>query len=330
LSSQGIAVVRPLYLGDLLCAVPALRALRRGVPDVPITLIGLPWAHAFARRFSHYLDGFVPFPGWPGIPEREPSRARLCQFYTQHRGRPYDLVLQMHGDGRVMNGFAASIPARVRAGFAPGTETRLSPLDIPYPTHIPERLRLTCLVEHLGMPVDDATMEFPLTEADRREARLALEHAGLPDDCVDYVVLHPGSRSPERRWAPAHFAAVADALAGECTVVLTGTEAERDVVQAVRERMHTPALDLTGATSLGGVAAVVDGARLLVSNDTGVAHLADALGTPGAVVFTGSDPARWAPQDLERHRVLGAGNGAPHPTPGEVLEAARDLLGRAA
>src|SRR5690606_13899994 len=94
LRSQGIAVIRPLYLGDLLCAVPALRALRAAAPGVPITLIGLPWASEFAQRFNRYVDEFLAFPGWPGIPEREPTRAALCSFYTAIRDRCFDLVLQ--------------------------------------------------------------------------------------------------------------------------------------------------------------------------------------------------------------------------------------------
>src|SRR5690606_23445736 len=123
----------------------------------------------FARRFAHYVDGFVPFPGWPGIPEREPSRARLCEFYTLHRGRPYDLVLQMHGDGSVMNGFAASVPAAVHAGFAPDEQHCPNPLFAPYPTHDSEWCRPLRLLDHLGMAAEDDSLEFPLDQADRDE-----------------------------------------------------------------------------------------------------------------------------------------------------------------
>jgi ADP-heptose:LPS heptosyltransferase len=64
------------------------------------------------------------------------------------------------------------------------------------------------------------------------------------------------------------------------------------------------AIDMTGRTSLGALAALIEGADLLVSNDTGVAHLAAAARTPSVIVSSGSDAARWAPGDTRLHRTL--------------------------
>src|SRR3954451_11977568 len=86
-----IAVFRALYLGDLLLAIPALRALRAGFPGAEITLIGLPWAASFAQRFERYVDRFVEFPGYPGIDEVVVEPERSARFLAEQRAYGYDL-----------------------------------------------------------------------------------------------------------------------------------------------------------------------------------------------------------------------------------------------
>src|SRR5579884_538412 len=92
-----VLVLRALQLGDLLCAVPAFRALRATWPDAEIVLLGLPWARAFVERYSAYFDGFREFPGYPGLPERPPQIERIPAFLAAIQTERFDLAIQLHG-----------------------------------------------------------------------------------------------------------------------------------------------------------------------------------------------------------------------------------------
>jgi ADP-heptose:LPS heptosyltransferase len=92
---EKLAVFRALQLGDMLCAVPTLHALRTTLRYAHVTLVGLPWAARFAERFDDYIDDFVAFPGHPGFPEQPVHEAQLPAFYQQMRDRRFDLALQL-------------------------------------------------------------------------------------------------------------------------------------------------------------------------------------------------------------------------------------------
>lgn len=310
---RSIAVVRlRTGLGDLLCSVPALRALRARLPEARITLITFAEMAPVIARQHPYVDELLDFPGWDGIPERPVDRDAIPAFLTACAERRFDLAIQAYGARPAANAVTEALGAHRTAGFfTPGAWAPPS-LDsyLPYPERLHETDRHLALMELLGAAPAGRELEFPVTGEDLAEAGSVREQHDL---ATDHVLVHPGATSSSRRWPPERFAAVADALAADgLRVGVTGVPGEEAVTGAVVAAMRAPAADLCGETSLGGFAALLQGARLLVCSDTGAAHLAAAVGTPAVVVFLSGDPVRWAQPGHRAARVAVGCNPCPH------------------
>jgi ADP-heptose:LPS heptosyltransferase len=283
--------------------VPALRALRAAAPQARITLIDLPWAESFVQRFHRYLDELLVFPGFPGLPESVPQLDKLPDFLSVAQAHNFDLAIQLHGSGGLSNPLMVALGAKRNAGFyAEGQYCPDAALFTQWIDKEHEVLRYVRLMEFLGVSSQGTHLEFPLTDEDYGELSAAWPEWKQADD---YVCIHPGARLPSRRWPPERFAKVADGLAEKgLKIVLTGSDTERDIIDAVRRTMRAPSLDLSGRTSLGSLAALAAHARLVVCNDTGMSHVAAGVATPSVVVSSGADPHRWAPLNSARHRFL--------------------------
>ncbi|MEK6346678.1 MAG: glycosyltransferase family 9 protein [Burkholderia sp.] len=300
---RSIAIFRALQLGDMLCAVPALRALRRAAPHAHIALVGLPWAHAFVERFDDLVDELIVFPGAPGFPEQAETGAHLPAFFDAMRARRFDLAIQLHGSGGVANALLLEFGAAANAGFVQPDEAPRGGCFIAWPDTLPEIDRYLALTDALGAPSGDRRLAFALHHADRDACSALLASQGIEPERL--VLIHPGAQLPSRRWPAERFAAVADQLAADgWQIAITGTAAEAPLTAAMLGAMEAPALHLAGATSLGALAALVARARLVVCNDTGISHIAAAMRTASVVVASGSDTLRWAPLDRDLHRVL--------------------------
>ncbi len=298
-----LAIFRALQLGDMLCAVPALRALRSALPGTRITLVGLPWTAQFARRFSHYIDDFIAFPGHEALPEQAVQQHMLADFYAGMRARRFDMAIQLHGSGVQSNLITRAFGARAMAGYG---DERPGPGEflIPAPHDEPESSRLLALASSLGAPSAGEQLEFPITEADERE----LWASGLVNDLQpgSYVCIHPGARLLDKCWPAVRFAQVADQVARQSglRIVLTGSANEALLTSAVAGFMRSPALDTASPMSIGAMAALMKRSRLLIANDTGVSHIAAGLGLPSVIIFSKANMRRWSPLNKERHRCL--------------------------
>lgn len=317
-------------LGDFLCAVPALRALRAASPAAGIALVGLPANRPLVERFSHYIDELLELPGYPGLPEQPVDAHAFPAFLMDVHSRTPDLVLQLHGSGLVTNGLAVLLGGRVTAGVHLDGQWCPDPRTfVAYRDDESEVARPLRVLERLGIPSCGTALEFPIGSADEDELRTVLRRSGL--GTTAYACIHPGSSNPAKRWPPREFAAVGrELVACGLRVAVTGVGGEAHVTRRVSQAIGAGAVDLGGACSLGAVAALLSRSQLLVCNDTGVSHLAAALRVPSVVVMPWSDRPRWAPLDRTLHRSvpsLEEDRDGPDALRPQVTAAALELVG---
>jgi ADP-heptose:LPS heptosyltransferase len=301
-------VLRALGLGDLLTAVPALRALRRARPTDRIVLAA-PEPLAPLLPLLDAVDELLPTPGLGALrPPQGPAPA---------------LAVNLHGRGpESIADLLTTRPYRLISHRHPSYPDIAGPA---WRREVHEVDRWCALLERHGI------------DADRTE--LALRAPEVPTPAPGAVVVHPGAAFPARRWPPERFAAVAAGLAAAGHhVVVTGNAAEAPLAAAVAARGGLPEGSTLTGHALDVLAALVAGAALVVCGDTGVGHLATAFGTPSVLLFGPTPPSAWGPPPgRPQHVALWAGRtGDPHGrhpdpgllklTPAPVLVAAERLL----
>lgn len=292
-----VVVLRALGLGDLLTAVPALRALAAAHPTAR-RLLACP---AFMTPLVALVDPVL---------EVVDVDLRECSRFPPLPGplRGADLAVNLHGRGpQSTAALVATDPAHLVAFGEPGCAA--------WRADEHEVRRWCRLLDIAGIPADPADLLLDL-EVPRGDA----------------TVVHPGAASTARRWPADRWAAVARAERERGRdVVVTGAASEVELAHRVAAGagLHDDAV-LAGRTGLGDLVDVVAGAGRVVCGDTGVAHLATATATPSVVLFGPVPPAEWGPPDSPRHVVLWAGRrGDPHagtPDPGLLEIAVGDVV----
>jgi ADP-heptose:LPS heptosyltransferase len=262
--AQPVAVVlRPLGLGDLLTGVPAIRAIRAAVPGHRLVLA--------TTAALEPLAGLVD-----AVNEVLPARELEPLDWV---GPPPELAVDLHGKGPASHAVVARLrPARLLTFDSPGY-----PGPRWYRDEHEVRRWCRLVSEGLGVSADPDALD------------LAVPPVAAPVRGV--AVVHPGAAFPGRRWPPSRFAAVARHLAENGhDVRITGGPDEAQLAREVAAAAGLgPDAVLAGRTSVLELAAVVAAARVVVSGDTGVAHLATAYRRPSVVLFGPVSPALWGP-----------------------------------
>lgn len=293
-----IAVLRANGVGDLVFSLPALSALKATYPEAELVLLGAPWHAAFLPGRPGPVDRVEVIPPLPGLRGGDAEPGEVEAWEQRMRDEDWDLALQWHGGGRHSNPLVLGLGARVTSGSHTPDAPQLA-RSVTYVYFQHEVVRYLELARLVGVRAPIVDPVLALTEADRAEA------ATLGLARRRYVVLHPGATDARRRWPAERFARVGDGLhAAGHEVLVTGTEPERAAVEEVLRAMRAPARTVVDTISLGGLAGLLAGASLVVSNDSGPLHLAHAVGARTVGIFWSYNLGSAPPFFRDRHRPL--------------------------
>lgn len=278
-SVSRIAVLRGGGLGDLIFAIPAMAALKAAYPAASITLLGTPIHKALLEAVKSPVDDVVVLPFAEGVRPGEEDEAGLDVFFTDMRARNFDLAVQLHGGGRYSNPFLLRLGARHTVGTRTADAASLE-RTMPYLYYQHEPLRALEVAGFAGaFPVDLEARLAPAPSA----APGAADGAGAQP----LVVIHPGATDLRRRWPAEKFAELAAACAGDGShVAIIGDGSEQELADRVAALAASADVrSLAGALDMRGLVRLLARADVVVANDSGPRHLAQALGVPTVGIF---------------------------------------------
>ncbi len=299
-----IAVLRANALGDLVFALPALRALRNAYPDSEIVLLATEWHEELLQDRPGPVDRVVPIPPSKGVRGGEDARGdpvELDAFFERMRKERFDVAVQLHGGGRYSNPFVLRLGASLTVGSRTPDAAELDRW-VPYFYWQSEIMRHLEVVSLLGARTDDPEPALAVVARDLDEACRV-----VPESRSPLLVLHPGVTDSRRRWPAESFAAVGDRMVERgCRVVITGTVEEGVLAERVAETMRAPAENVAGKLSLSGLTGLLARAAVVVSNDTGPLHLAGAVGAATVGIYWCGNLINGGHPTAHRHRSAAA------------------------
>jgi lipopolysaccharide heptosyltransferase II len=345
-----VLFIRPDHLGDMLLAIPAMRALKESHSYTEIHVLAGPWSAAILANVPEVdLVLTVDFPGFI----RGKSKKNYIAPYTQllkvsqqlrQIGYGHAVIMRPDHWWGAMLAHVAGISERI--GYAmENVEPFLTQAHVPRHEHaVRQNMRL---VEQWTGVIADEAVPYNLNVYDNERESVAkiLADFGISQP---YFCIHAGSGTVVKRWHNELWAKVADTLIDQldAAVIFTGSDGERALIDNIQNRMSHKSYTTAGELQVEQLAALLQGAKLLLGPDSGPLHLAAAVGTPTVALFGPADPVEFAPWgDMRRHivltssigcrpcRVLDWGDDDPenHPcvreiTIGQVLEAARTVV----
>ncbi|MBN2563669.1 MAG: glycosyltransferase family 9 protein [Phycisphaerae bacterium] len=298
-SFRRILIIKPSSPGDIIHALPVLHGLRRRFPEAHLAwLVATSFVDLIEAEVA--LDEVIPFDRkrFGRLGRSFVVTQEFTAFVRDLRGRRFDLVVDLQGLFR--SGFLAfASGAGVRIGFAASREMawifyshKIPPGDSD--AHAADKNYTVARM--LGF--DDVPMDFTITipEDDRQQADRLLVEAGVRPG-APYAVLVPATRWETKCWPPDRFGQLAGALKERhgLGTVFVGGGSDVEAGDVAARASNGAAKNLCGRTTLRQLAALIDGASVVVTADSTPMHMAASLGRPLVALFGPTNPSRTGP-----------------------------------
>lgn len=294
-----LLVRMPNWVGDAVMAEPVLRNLKLARPDLSLTLLAAQWSAPLFRDHPA-VDEVIAY-------HRDGEHAGLTgRLKMARRMKGYDACLLLP------NSFDSALLARLagsprRIGYARDGRSLLLTDRVPLNHLVKQGHQIDyylALLTYLGLP---APFRRPRLTVDWPSADFAGKFiADLPGDREPLIGLAPGAAfGPAKRWPEGHFAQATGRLLEQYggKVLVFGSSAEAEAAQALTDRLGPAAINLAGRTDLDQAVALIDRLDLLITNDSGLMHVADALDAPLIALFGSTSPQKTGPRG-DRSRIL--------------------------
>lgn len=297
---ENVLIVRTDRIGDVILTLPMIPALLAKFPGLRISML--------IRSYTQELvDGFAGLDGTLTYDDGNRPKGFFA-LVSELRGRRFDLVFVVHPRFRLaLMTLLAGISTRVGTGYRWYSflfNKRVFEHRRTAEKH--EAQSNLSLLQAIGCDVRNIpSVTLEVSASARKAADLELKRLGIQTS-KKLVILHPGSGGSARDWSAQNFGDLAKVLKEDgCSVVITGSQSEKPLVDDVVKRSNGTAASSAGRLSLKELSAFIGSARLFVSNSTGPLHIAAAMGTPVIAFYPPiqeCSPRRWGP--LTEKKIL--------------------------
>lgn len=297
-SARNILCIRLDSLGDVLMTTPAIHAVRVSAPERRITLLTSSSGAAVAPLIPEIDDIICYDAPWNKMTRPPRSSRPDWEMIRRLAGAKFDAafiftVYSQNPLPAAMLCYLAEIPLRL----AHCHENPYHLLSDWVPDKEPqagirhEVQRQLDLVARVGCTSADQKLSLCVPQRARADVAALLAELGI-DALRPWAVVHGGATAPSRRYPPELFAAAASTLAieHEIPIVFTGTAEEEALVEAIRTQMDAPSISLVNRLALGELAALLEMATVVITNNSGPAHIAAAVGAPVVDLYALTNP----------------------------------------